>query len=204
MGGRSRRTNFDKVLRDKATSLFFTNFPDSWDSTALWKMFSMYGKVVDGYIAFKKTKKDTRFGFVRFINFRHLETFERRLKEILIRESRLVINRAKFFKGGNVVLPPSDFPPLNSHKSKAGKSHSSHSFKEVKARRMLDGESKELSGLSFLFEWNSKETTSKSLEANKIWLYQWFDDIKPREEAGDDTRRLTWLAFLLLKGMLVP
>ncbi|GJX21905.1 nucleotide-binding alpha-beta plait domain-containing protein [Tanacetum coccineum] len=131
LGGRSRRTNFDKILRDKATSLFFTNFTDSWDSTALWKMFSRYGKVVDGYIAFKKMKKDTRFGFVRFINFRHLETFERRLKEILIRESRLVINRAKFFKGGNVVLPPSDFPLLNSHKSKAGKSHSSHSFKEI-------------------------------------------------------------------------
>nr|GEX09562.1 nucleotide-binding alpha-beta plait domain-containing protein [Tanacetum cinerariifolium] len=47
-------------MKDKATSFFFTNFPDSWDSAALWKMFDIYGKVVDVYIAFKRTKRNTR------------------------------------------------------------------------------------------------------------------------------------------------
>ncbi|GJU81119.1 protein CTR9 [Tanacetum coccineum] len=212
--GKSRPTDFDKIMRDKATSFFFTNFPDSWDSAALWKMFSRYGKVVDVYIAFKKTKKDTRFGFVRFINFVHLETFERRLKEILIGESRLVINRAKFFNGGNVVLPPSDFPPLKvSHKSLIvptpskrqsrlegcwmGKAKNfqvlQNAWTILENNGLMECNVKYCGGLSFLFEWNSRETASKSLEANKIWLQQWFDDVKPWEEGGDDTGRLTWL-----------
>ncbi|GJV17626.1 hypothetical protein Tco_1362949 [Tanacetum coccineum] len=46
-------------MRDKETSFFFTNFPESWDTRALWKVFSMYVKVVDVYVAFKRTKKNT-------------------------------------------------------------------------------------------------------------------------------------------------
>ncbi|GKC59160.1 protein CTR9, partial [Tanacetum coccineum] len=117
--GKSRPTDFDKVMRDKATSFFFTNFPDSWDSAALWKMFSRYGKVVDVYIAFKKTKKDTR----------------------------------------------TDPTAKVSHKSEAAKAHCSHSFKEAVI--------------------GPKEHVHP----------QWFDDIKPRDEAGDDTGRLTCVFF---------
>ncbi|GKE41632.1 hypothetical protein Tco_1468916, partial [Tanacetum coccineum] len=40
-------------------------------------------------------------------------TFERRLKEILIGDVRLIINCAKFFKDGKRNLPAQDFPPLN-------------------------------------------------------------------------------------------
>ncbi|GKC44027.1 putative RNA-directed DNA polymerase, partial [Tanacetum coccineum] len=203
-----------------------------------------YRKVVDVYIAFKKTKKDTRFGFVRFINFGHLKTFERHLKEILIGDSRLIINRAKIFKGENVVFPPSDFPPFTTggvQKSKTTKTHLFHSFKEaviglkqqvspqvkniaikedgfIRARLerswmgkaknfhvlqhawiilenngLVDCNIKYCGGLSFLFEWNSREVDLESLEANKIWLQQWFDDIKTWEEDDNDIGRLTWL-----------
>ncbi|GKB34782.1 nucleotide-binding alpha-beta plait domain-containing protein [Tanacetum coccineum] len=123
-------------MRDKATSFFFTNFLDDWDTKALWRMFGRYGKVVDVYIAFKKTKKNTRFGFVRFINFGHIDVFEKRLKEIIIGDSRLVINHAKFFKGGDLAFPPLDFPPLNNrglNKPTSDKSHPSHSFREIVA-----------------------------------------------------------------------
>ena len=57
-------------------------------------MFSRYGKMVDVYIAFKRTKRGTRFGFVRFVNIGGLESFERRLKGILLGNAKLVINRA--------------------------------------------------------------------------------------------------------------
>ncbi|GKB92857.1 putative RNA-directed DNA polymerase [Tanacetum coccineum] len=77
------------------------------------KMFSRYGNVVDVYIAFKRTKKGTRFGFVRFKKVGDVVTFERRLKEILIGDVRLIINCAKFFKDGERNLPAQDFPPLN-------------------------------------------------------------------------------------------
>ncbi|GJT19818.1 hypothetical protein Tco_0878524 [Tanacetum coccineum] len=42
LGGRYRPSDFDKVMRDRATSFFFTNFPDDWDTAALWRMFSRY------------------------------------------------------------------------------------------------------------------------------------------------------------------
>ncbi|GKA75592.1 nucleotide-binding alpha-beta plait domain-containing protein [Tanacetum coccineum] len=105
-------TDFDKVMRDKATSFFFTNFSDTWDFGALWKMFSRYGSVVDVYIAFKKSKRDTRFYFVRFINIRDISTFEAKLKGILIGNTKLIINRAKFIKGESKVLSDSYFPPV--------------------------------------------------------------------------------------------
>ncbi|GJW13487.1 nucleotide-binding alpha-beta plait domain-containing protein [Tanacetum coccineum] len=100
IGGYRKATNFDKVMKENTISFFFTNFPDSWESGALWKMFNRYGKVADVYIAFKRTKKGTRFGFVRFKNVGDVVAFERRLKGILIGDARLFINRAKFFKDG--------------------------------------------------------------------------------------------------------
>ncbi|GJZ76785.1 putative RNA-directed DNA polymerase [Tanacetum coccineum] len=103
-------TDFDRVMRKKATSFFFTNFSDSWDSKALWKMFDMYGIVVDVYVAFKKTKLDSRFGFVRFINIGDLDSFENRLKGIMIGDTRSIINRAKFIKVGGKGIPVDQVP----------------------------------------------------------------------------------------------
>nr|GEY97567.1 hypothetical protein [Tanacetum cinerariifolium] len=105
-------SDFDKVMRDKAISFFFTNFPDNWYSRALWKMFSRYGNVVDVYITFKKTKRDTRFGFVRFVNIGDISRFEARLKGIMIGNTSFIINRAKFIKGESKGLVSSDFPPI--------------------------------------------------------------------------------------------
>nr|GEU48239.1 nucleotide-binding alpha-beta plait domain-containing protein [Tanacetum cinerariifolium] len=50
-------------------------------------------------IAFKKTKRNTRFGFARFVNFGDINDFEDRLKGIMIGNTNLYINRAKFNKG---------------------------------------------------------------------------------------------------------
>ncbi|GKE14826.1 nucleotide-binding alpha-beta plait domain-containing protein, partial [Tanacetum coccineum] len=71
-------------------------------------MFSRYGKVVDVYVAFKRTKKNTRFGFVRFINIWDIGSFERKLKEILIGDSNLIINAAIFFKDDRKAFSASD------------------------------------------------------------------------------------------------
>ncbi|GKD18028.1 RNA-directed DNA polymerase, eukaryota, partial [Tanacetum coccineum] len=38
-----RLSDFDNVMREKATSFYFSNFPDSGDTNALWKMFNHYG-----------------------------------------------------------------------------------------------------------------------------------------------------------------
>ncbi|GJT46338.1 nucleotide-binding alpha-beta plait domain-containing protein [Tanacetum coccineum] len=87
-----RLSDFDNVMREKATSFYLSNFPDSGDTNALWKMFNHYGKVVDVYIPFKRTKQDARFGFVRFSSIGDTGTFERKLKSITIGSTKLVIN----------------------------------------------------------------------------------------------------------------
>ncbi|GJX04073.1 hypothetical protein Tco_0189989 [Tanacetum coccineum] len=52
---------------------------------------------------------------------------------------------------------------------------------------------KYVGGLSFLFEWDSKETEVKSLEENNMWMQQCFDDIKIWEDNGESYGRLTWV-----------
>ncbi|PWA87787.1 hypothetical protein CTI12_AA066030 [Artemisia annua] len=246
--GRRQISDFDRVMRDKATSFFFTNFPESWDSGALWKMFSRYGKVVDVYVAFKRTKRDTRFGFVRFINIGDISSFENRLKGIMIGAEKLIVNRGKFMKvdGQGVPkskIPTSDFPPINpgprpkskftpigrsfreaviGHKKNGlsptvksisleedgylrsklescwvGKAKNFHVLQNawdvIKNNGLTECKVKYVGGLSFLFEWDSKETAIKSLEENKIWVQQWFDDLKMWEDNGESYGRLTWI-----------
>ncbi|GKC55650.1 nucleotide-binding alpha-beta plait domain-containing protein [Tanacetum coccineum] len=212
--GKRRFSDFDKVIKDKAISFFFTNFPESWDTSALWKMFSRYGSVVDVYVAFKKTKRDTRFGFVRFINIGDVVRFESRLKGILIGNEKLVINKAKFKKVGGIGVPVSDFQPLKSGPrpnlrvstggqsfreavlgSKISHPHPLHLDEDpyLKSRLKRCWTAKYIGGLSFLFEWESKESTSKSLEANMLWLQNWFDDLKLWEDNVEQVGRLTWI-----------
>ncbi|GJX93446.1 nucleotide-binding alpha-beta plait domain-containing protein [Tanacetum coccineum] len=170
--GRNQTSDFDRVMREKSTSFFFTNFPETWDLGDLWKMFRGYGKVVDVYITFKKTKRDTRFGFVRFVNIEDMDSFERRLKGILIRNERLVINHAKFAKGENMSALHSNFPLLYSVEedknirsrlemcwiSQAKKLYVLQNDWDIMHNNGLgDYNVKYIRGLSLLFEWSSKE-----------------------------------------------
>nr|GEX81273.1 reverse transcriptase domain, reverse transcriptase zinc-binding domain protein [Tanacetum cinerariifolium] len=76
--------DFARVMKEKATTFFFTRFPDTWDEKTLWKLFSKYETVVDVFLAAKRTKVGTRFGFVRFIKVGTILAFEQKLGEICI------------------------------------------------------------------------------------------------------------------------
>ncbi|GJT86178.1 hypothetical protein Tco_1067895 [Tanacetum coccineum] len=69
-GLRTASTAAKPCQGDSSESYLITGrIPDGrrlWDSTALWKMFNHYGKVIDMYAAFKRTKLGSTFGFVRF------------------------------------------------------------------------------------------------------------------------------------------
>ncbi|PWA77095.1 hypothetical protein CTI12_AA228140 [Artemisia annua] len=133
-GGKSKLTDFDKVTKANAGSFFFTNFPETRDSSPLWKMFSHYGNVVDVYIAFKRNKMGSRFGFVRFKNMGIVGEFEKRLKGILIGDSKLVINLAKFSKTKDNGVAADDFPILKQEihpNHKEIKRDFNHSIKEA-------------------------------------------------------------------------
>ncbi|GJV59694.1 RNA-directed DNA polymerase, eukaryota, reverse transcriptase zinc-binding domain protein [Tanacetum coccineum] len=56
---------FVKDVKKIATSFFVTNFPESMDAKSLWKEFQPFGRIVDAFIANKRSKIGKRFGFVR-------------------------------------------------------------------------------------------------------------------------------------------
>ncbi|GJU99720.1 RNA-directed DNA polymerase, eukaryota [Tanacetum coccineum] len=166
-------------MNEKVQSFFITNFPNSWDPGALWKMFSHYRRVVDVYIAFKRTKNGIRFGFVRF----KILMISWRLKE----DSKV----------SSYLIPP----PMNlgvKHLPRREKNRFIHSFKDTVVGTSLRPQPSTLNvrveeGLSLLFEWKSKDLARGSLESNKIWLMQWFDDLQLWDEKCNLYGRLIWL-----------
>ncbi|PWA77135.1 hypothetical protein CTI12_AA195300 [Artemisia annua] len=90
-------------MKGKATTFFFTRFLDSWNEKALWEMFARFGTVVDVYLASKRTKLGTRFGFVRFINVGNTSYFEQKLGEICIGNTKILVKIAKYEKGGQTM-----------------------------------------------------------------------------------------------------
>ncbi|GKB37521.1 nucleotide-binding alpha-beta plait domain-containing protein [Tanacetum coccineum] len=198
-------------MNEKAQSFFFTNFLDLWDSGALWKMFSHYGRVVDVYIAFKRTKKGIRFSFVRFKNIDDIMAFKRRLKGILIGDSRREKNRfIHSFKDTvvgtslrpqpstlNVRVEEDGYLRRRLEKCWVGKAKKFQVLQNVwdimKNNGLVDCNVTYIGGLSLLFEWKYKDLARGSLESNKIWLMQWFDDLQPWDEKCDPYGRLIWL-----------
>ncbi|KAJ9542727.1 hypothetical protein OSB04_029233 [Centaurea solstitialis] len=100
---RSREDDWQTVERKKAKkdtrriyNFFFTRFPDCWNEEALFNMFLRYGKATNLFLAKKRTKRGTRFGFVSFETSGDWRTLEKSLQGIQIGEKRLVINREKY------------------------------------------------------------------------------------------------------------
>ncbi|GJU54016.1 nucleotide-binding alpha-beta plait domain-containing protein [Tanacetum coccineum] len=90
-------------MKGKSTTFFFTGFPESWNEKNLWEMFKKYGTVVDLYLAHRRTKVGTRFGFVRFINVGDISECEKKLRNINVGNTKLLINIAKYDKAGQNI-----------------------------------------------------------------------------------------------------
>ncbi|PWA62537.1 hypothetical protein CTI12_AA363060 [Artemisia annua] len=75
---------FVKDVEKIATSYFVTNFPETLDAKNLWKEFQSHGRIVDAYIANKRSKIGKRFGFVRFLGVRNRDEFAKTLSNIWI------------------------------------------------------------------------------------------------------------------------
>nr|GEZ16733.1 nucleotide-binding alpha-beta plait domain-containing protein [Tanacetum cinerariifolium] len=71
----SYRSKEDDVSRI-STSIFVTNFPESFSAKDLFHSCKQYGHVVDTFIPLKRSKGGKRFGFVRFINVFNVERLE--------------------------------------------------------------------------------------------------------------------------------
>ncbi|GJX79557.1 nucleotide-binding alpha-beta plait domain-containing protein [Tanacetum coccineum] len=91
----SYRSKEDDVSRI-STSIFVTNFPDSFKAMDLFHVCKQYGHVVDSFIPMKKTKEGKRFGFVRFINVFSVERLVSNLCTIWVDRLKIQANIARF------------------------------------------------------------------------------------------------------------
>ncbi|GJW59306.1 RNA-directed DNA polymerase, eukaryota [Tanacetum coccineum] len=96
----SRRKRYNKTKEDDlikiSTSIYVTNFLESFSAKDLFHTCSKYGHVIDSFIPVKKSKEGKRFGFVRFINVFSVDRLVGNLCTIWIGRNKLEANIARF------------------------------------------------------------------------------------------------------------
>nr|GEV50238.1 RNA-directed DNA polymerase, eukaryota [Tanacetum cinerariifolium] len=94
----SYRSKEDDVNRI-STSIFVTNFSESFYAKDLFQSCKQYGHVVDSFIPLKRSKEGKRFGFVRFINVFSVERLRVPLNSNKVYEKKNV----ESFRGGDQI-----------------------------------------------------------------------------------------------------
>nr|GEX61541.1 nucleotide-binding alpha-beta plait domain-containing protein [Tanacetum cinerariifolium] len=89
------RTKVDDVARI-STSVYVTNFPESFSAKDLFHSCKQYGHVVDSFIPTKRSKAGKRFGFVRFINVFSVERLVSNLCTIWNDRLKIQANNARY------------------------------------------------------------------------------------------------------------
>ncbi|GJX98836.1 nucleotide-binding alpha-beta plait domain-containing protein [Tanacetum coccineum] len=119
------RSKEDDVSRI-STSIFVSNFPESFSAKDLFHSCKQYGHVVDSFIPTKRKKEGKRFGFVHFINIFNVERLVNNLCTIWVGRSKLHANVARFNrdnlknvsnndkrdKGGNISVEMESTPSI--------------------------------------------------------------------------------------------
>ncbi|GJW80214.1 RNA-directed DNA polymerase, eukaryota, reverse transcriptase zinc-binding domain protein [Tanacetum coccineum] len=111
-----------KEVEKIATSFFVTNFPESLDAKNLWKEFQSFGRIVDAFIANKRSKTGKRFGFVRFLGVCNGEEFAKYMSSIWIGSYHVYVSIAKFQRTSKKEANSESYvnvphaPPLNCNK----------------------------------------------------------------------------------------
>ncbi|GKE49528.1 nucleotide-binding alpha-beta plait domain-containing protein, partial [Tanacetum coccineum] len=91
----SYRSKEDDVAKI-STSIYVTNFPESFSAKDLFNSCKVYGHVVDSFIPSKRSKIGKRFGFVRFINVFSEERLVNNLCTIWVGRLKFHANIARF------------------------------------------------------------------------------------------------------------
>nr|GEZ20769.1 nucleotide-binding alpha-beta plait domain-containing protein [Tanacetum cinerariifolium] len=89
---RSKEDDVSKI----STSIYVTNFPETFSAKDLFHSCKAYGHVVDSFIPLKRSKDGKRFGFVRFINVFSVERLVSNLCTIWVDRFKLHANVAHF------------------------------------------------------------------------------------------------------------
>ncbi|GKV11959.1 hypothetical protein SLEP1_g23168 [Rubroshorea leprosula] len=91
-----QRESYNRGLYKQATPYFFTNFPEDWSYADMWRTFLAFGRVYDIYSPNRKSRNDSRFGFVRFLDVKNKKELERHLDQIWIGGRKLWVNIPRY------------------------------------------------------------------------------------------------------------
>ncbi|GJY46579.1 RNA-directed DNA polymerase, eukaryota, reverse transcriptase zinc-binding domain protein [Tanacetum coccineum] len=97
---------FVKDVEKIATSFFVTNFPESLDAKSLWKEFQPFGRIVDAFIANKRSKIGKHFGFVRFLGICNGGELVKTFSNIWIESYHVYVSTTKFQRQVNTESNP--------------------------------------------------------------------------------------------------
>ncbi|GKV35275.1 hypothetical protein SLEP1_g43574 [Rubroshorea leprosula] len=94
-----RQWGYDRGQYKQTTAFFFTNIPEDWSYSDMWRTFGKFRRVFDIYSPQRRSKNGRRFGFVRFLNVRNTRELENQLDQIKVDGLKLWVNLAKYPEG---------------------------------------------------------------------------------------------------------
>nr|GEY69960.1 RNA-directed DNA polymerase, eukaryota [Tanacetum cinerariifolium] len=131
------RSNEDDVCRI-STSIYVTNFPDTFSAKYLFQTCKQYGHVIDSFIPDKRSKQGKRFGFVRFINVFNVDRLVANLCTIWVNRFKFQANLACFQRASmndkKVHVKKNDKPSRGAYmhsRKEIGGNHDSKSYVNV-------------------------------------------------------------------------
>ncbi|KAI3695503.1 hypothetical protein L1987_78500 [Smallanthus sonchifolius] len=115
----------------RETTFFVANLPKGTLAKDLEHYFGPYGRITDTYVAVKRDKAGSLFGFVIFSYVIGKWDLERSMSMITINNAKLSVNLAKFDRGGNPCGRDKGKNPHQNHAAIEVKVHDNADFDAV-------------------------------------------------------------------------
>jgi len=95
-GVNSRKWHGDHGSSQDFTSFFFSNFPNDYSETDMFKVFQRWARVKEVFVSRRLNKWGRRFGFVRFFDVKNVKRLESELDQLYVGNKKLYVNIPKY------------------------------------------------------------------------------------------------------------
>ncbi|GKV32054.1 hypothetical protein SLEP1_g40687 [Rubroshorea leprosula] len=200
--GQSRRQQryvewgYDRGLYKQASAFFFTNFPDDWSYSEMWRTFGKFGRVYAIYSPQRRNRNGKRFGFVRFLDVQKLQAMENQLDQIHIGSHKIWVNLAKYpVEENEPKVKEEDYEWLRG--CYVGTARSIEIIPNLQEKLYMEGyfscRLRPMGGKLVLMDCEEKEELRDLVQGAADWLGQWFIDIQPWTPTAVAKERFVWM-----------